>query len=143
MCGGRHWSVVHIHVFPLQKQTVGRRVRRKDGNRSGHCCLKWWPHVLNYLNVDARRGVGYYANVSGLLSNVHHSVTAVVTATTMIAIIATRTSCAIIHICILHIVTNVFKIRMVAIYDFGQYVIFYAFYQLNNETIVFLCLKTY
>ena len=36
--------------------------------------------------MDARKGVGDYANVSGLLSNVHHSVTAVGTATTMIAI---------------------------------------------------------
>ena len=35
--------------------------------------------------VDARKGVGDYANVSGLLSNVHQSVTAVGTATTMIA----------------------------------------------------------
>ena len=46
MCGGRHPSVVHL--FPLQKHTVGRRVRRKDGNSSVHCCQKRWPHVLNY-----------------------------------------------------------------------------------------------
>ena len=84
MCGGRHSSVVHL--FPLHKHRVGRRVRGKDGNRSGHCCQKRWPHVLIYLNVDARKGVGDYANVSGMLSNVHHSVTAVGTATTMIAI---------------------------------------------------------
>ena len=84
MCGGRHSSVVHL--FPLQKHRVGRRVRHKDGNRSGHCCQKQRPHVLIYLNVDARKGVGDYANVSGMLSKVHHPVTAVGTATTMIAI---------------------------------------------------------
>ena len=80
MCGGRH------NLFPLQKHAVGRRVRHKDGNGCGHCCQERWPHVLNYFNVDARKGVGDYANMSGLLLNVHHSVTAVETATTMIAI---------------------------------------------------------
>ena len=53
MCGSRHPSVVHL--FPLQKHMVSRRVRRKDGNRSGHCCQKQWPHVLIYLNVMQER----------------------------------------------------------------------------------------
>jgi len=88
ICGDRHSSVVQL--FRLQTHTVGKRVWRTAGNHFGHCCQKQWPCVLNYYNVDARKGVEDYENVSGLPLNVHHSVIAVGTANIMIA---TRFNC--------------------------------------------------
>ena len=75
--------------------------------------------------MDARKVVGDYANVSGLLLNVHHSAIAMGTASTMITI---RYGIMMIHIsvvCILHIVT---KSQMVAILSFNMNLASILFY---------------
>ena len=82
--GGHVWgqALLRSPIVPSPETYVWQKISTQGWQPFWTLLPERWPHVLNCFDVNARKGVWDYANVSGQLLNVHHSVIAVATAIT-------------------------------------------------------------